>query len=93
MGRAYDHSPVFMAGFAAIRIFLSEAWGEIAITLLPAFLLSVAPAPRLTIAIIIPVTIPIGMMTIPVMIPIAIMIPRFFAIVPITALAVVLVKS
>src|SRR5690242_12311440 len=93
MCRAYDHSPVFMAGFAAIRIFLSEAWGEIAITLLPAFFSSMAPARRPTIPITITVTIAVMASMMTIAIPIIITIPRFFAIVAIMTVAVVLIKS
>ena|SRR5438874_763574 len=91
MGRAYDRSPVFMAGFAAIRIFLSKAGGEIAITFLPAFFSSMAPARRPAIPIMIMVTIAVMASMVTIAIPI--MIPRFFAVVAIMALAMVLVKS
>ena len=91
MFRSYVRGVVFMPEFAAIRIFLSKAWGEIAITLLPPFFSSMAPARRPAIPITITVTIPVmaSMMTI----AIPIMIPRFFAVVAIMALAMVLVKS
>jgi hypothetical protein len=93
MCRAYDHSPVFMTGFAAIRIFLSESWGEIAITLLPAFFSSMAPARRSAIPITITVTIAVMASMMTIAIPIIITIPRFFAVVAIMALAMVLIKS
>lgn len=93
MFRSYVRGMVFMPEFAAIRILLGLPGGQIAITLLPAFFSSMAPARRPAIPITITVTIAVMASMMTIAIPIIITIPRFFAVIAIMALAMVLVKS